>query len=120
MRILLVEDDQKIASFIIKGLKAEGFAVDHAADGRTGLDFAMTEPYDTAIVDIMLPGLDGLSIIRTLRASDNRTPALILSALGEVDDRVDARLDQVRFGFLIQPVRGRPARRSRARARHGR
>ena len=62
MRVLLVEDDQKIASFIIKGLKAEGFAVDHAPDGEQGLHLALTEPYDTAIVDIMLPRMDGFNL----------------------------------------------------------
>ncbi len=60
MRILLVEDDVKIASFIVKGLKAAGYAVDHARDGEKGLSMVLTEPYDTAIIDIMLPKLDGL------------------------------------------------------------
>ena len=88
MRILLVEDDQKIASFIIKGLKAEGFAVDHAADGENGLHLALTEPYDAAIIDIMLPRLDGLTLIENLRREKLKTPVIILSAKGEVDDRV--------------------------------
>ncbi len=88
MRILLVEDDQKIASFIIKGLKAEGFAVDHAADGENGLHLALTEPYDAAIIDIMLPRLDGLKLIENLRREKLKTPVIILSAKGEVDDRV--------------------------------
>ena len=88
MRILLVEDDQKIASFIIKGLKAEGFAVDHAADGEDGLHLALTEPYDAAIIDIMLPGVDGLKLIENLRREKLNTPVIILSAKGEVDDRV--------------------------------
>jgi DNA-binding response OmpR family regulator len=63
MRILLVEDDQKIASFIIQGLKAEGFAVDHEGNGEEGLHLALTEPYDAAIIDIMLPQMDGLKLI---------------------------------------------------------
>jgi len=63
MRLLLVEDDLKIASFILKGMKAEGYAVDHASDGQEGLHMAVTEPYDAAIVDVMLPKLDGLSLI---------------------------------------------------------
>jgi two-component system OmpR family response regulator len=63
MRILLVEDDLKIASFILKGLKEAGFASDHATDGEEGLYMALTEPYDTAIIDIMLPKLDGLTLI---------------------------------------------------------
>lgn len=88
MRILLVEDDRKIASFIEKGLKAESFAVDHVADGESGLHLALTEPYDTAIVDIMLPGLDGLSLIEKIRRQNIKTPVIILSALGGVDERV--------------------------------
>ncbi len=67
MRILLVEDDVKIASFIVKGLKAAGYAVDHAPDGEQGLHRVLTEPYDTAIIDIMLPKLDGLSLIEKMR-----------------------------------------------------
>ncbi|GBC60263.1 DNA-binding response regulator [Desulfonema ishimotonii] len=88
MRILLVEDDKKIASFIIKGLKAAGFAVDHAEDGDNGLHLALTEPYDVAIIDIMLPGRDGLSLIREMRREKINTPVIILSARGEVNDRV--------------------------------
>ena len=88
MRVLLVEDDQKIASFIVKGLKAEGFAVDHAADGEDGLHLALTEPYDAAIIDIMLPSVDGLKLIENLRREKLNTPVIILSAKGEVDDRV--------------------------------
>lgn len=88
MRILLVEDDVKIASFIVKGLKAAGYAVDHAADGNQGLDLAMSEPYDAAIIDIMLPGLDGLSLIEEIRKKKIRTPIIILSAKGSVEDRV--------------------------------
>lgn len=88
MRILLVEDDIKIASFIVKGLKAEGYAIDHAADGEEGLNLALTEPYDTAIIDIMLPKRDGLSLIEKMRKSKVRTPVIILSAKGSVDDRV--------------------------------
>ncbi len=88
MRLLLIEDDAKIASFIKKGFKAEGFAVDHVEDGQSGLDFALAEPYDAAIVDIMLPGLDGLSLIGKLRRSGVKTPVIILSAKGSVDDRV--------------------------------
>jgi len=67
MRILLVEDDLKIASFIVKGLRATGYAIDHATDGEEGLHLALTEPYDTAIIDIMLPKLDGLSLIEKMR-----------------------------------------------------
>lgn len=88
MRILLVEDDLKIASFIVKGLKEAGFAVDLAMDGQEGLHMALTEPYDTAIIDIMLPKLDGLSLIEGLRREKTNTPVIILSAKRSVDDRV--------------------------------
>ncbi len=88
MRLLLIEDDQKIANFIIKGFKAEGFAVDHAEDGLRGLDLGMTEPYDVVIVDLMLPKLDGLSVIENLRKQQVTVPVIILSAKDSVDDRV--------------------------------
>jgi two-component system OmpR family response regulator len=88
MRILVVEDDIKIASFIAKGLKAAGYAVDHALDGEEGLHMALSEPYDTAIIDIMLPKLDGLSLIEKMRKEKIRTPVIILSAKGSIDDRV--------------------------------
>ncbi len=88
MRLLLVEDDEKIASFVIKGLRQAGFAIDHATDGQQGLDLALTEPYDAAIVDIMLPKLDGLTLIERMRNEGNNTPVIILSAKRTVDDRV--------------------------------
>jgi two-component system OmpR family response regulator len=88
MRLLVVEDDSTIASFVVKGLQEAGFAVDHAADGLQGLRLALTEPYDAAIVDLMLPGRDGLSLIEELRGRRIRTPVIILSAKREVDDRV--------------------------------
>ena len=88
MRILLIEDDAKIAAFVKKGLKAAGFAVDQAADGETGLHLALTEPYDAAIIDIMLPKLDGLSVIQEMRRENVKLPVIILSAKGSVDDRV--------------------------------
>ncbi|GAB6909212.1 DNA-binding response regulator in two-component regulatory system with CusS [Desulfosarcina cetonica] len=88
MRLLLVEDDDKIASFIQKGFKAEGFAVDRAADGVAGLDLAVTEPYDVVVVDIMLPKMDGLALIGRMRREKVMTPVIILSAKGEIDDRV--------------------------------
>ena len=88
MRILLVEDDAKIASFIVKGLKAAGYAVDHASDGEKGLDLALTEAYDTAIIDIMLPKLDGLSLIERMRKENRGIPVIILSAKSSIDDRV--------------------------------
>ncbi len=88
MRILLVEDDLKIASFIVKGLKATGYAVDHATDGEEGLHLALTQPYDTAIIDIMLPTLDGLALIERIRKGKINTPIIILSAKDSIADRV--------------------------------
>ncbi len=88
MRVLVVEDDKKISSFVCKGLREAGFAVDAAYDGVDGLHLALNEPYDAAVVDIMLPGLDGLSLIERLRERIIRTPVLILSAKRSVDDRV--------------------------------
>lgn len=88
MRILLVEDDETLASFIVSGLREAGFAADHAPDGETGLHMALTEPYDAAIIDIMLPRLDGLSLIEKLRREKNSVPLLILSAKRSVEDRV--------------------------------
>ncbi len=88
MRILLVEDDVKIASFVEKGLRAAGYAIDHASDGETGLHLALSEPYDAAIVDIMLPKLNGLALIEQMRQKKLTTPVIILSAKGSVDDRI--------------------------------
>lgn len=88
MRILVVEDDKKIASFVVNGLKQSGYAVDHASDGEDGLFRAQTVAYDAAVVDVMLPRLDGLALIQKLRAGSVRTPVLILSAKASVDDRV--------------------------------
>ncbi len=88
MRLLLVEDDEKIASFITKGLKQAGFAVDHALDGEQGLSLALVEPYDAAIIDIMLPKMDGLTLIEKMRARGKNTPIIILSAKRSVDDRI--------------------------------
>jgi two-component system OmpR family response regulator len=88
MRLLLIEDDRKIASFICKGLKQAGFAIDHVSDGDDGFQLAVSEPYDAAIIDIMLPKLDGLTLIEKLRHQKINTPVLILSAKRSVDDRV--------------------------------
>ena len=89
MRLLLIEDDAEVANYLIKGLKENGFVVDHASDGKEGLYLATSEDYDIMIVDRMLPALDGLVIIKSVRAAGKSTPALILSTLGEVDDRVE-------------------------------
>src|SRR5438552_4473845 len=88
MRILVVEDDTKIASFVANGLKQSGYAVDHSTDGEEALIRAQTIAYDAAVVDLMLPKLDGLSLIQQLRAKGLRIPMLILSAKATVDDRV--------------------------------
>jgi two-component system, OmpR family, response regulator len=88
MRILVVEDDDKIASFVVNGLKQSGFAVDRATDGEQGLDFALSVPYDAAVLDLMLPGLDGITLLRQLRQKKVSLPVLILSARAGVDDRV--------------------------------
>jgi heavy metal response regulator len=88
VRILLVEDDETIADFVEKGLREAGFAVDRVADGETGLERALRESYDAAIVDVMLPRLDGFALIDAVRARGVRTPVLILSARRWVDDRV--------------------------------
>lgn len=88
MKLLIIEDDRDTAAYLIKGLSESGYVVDHAADGDSGLEMAMTGQYDALIVDRMLPGRDGLSIIGVLREVSDSTPVLILSALGEVDDRV--------------------------------
>jgi len=88
MRVLIVEDDLTIAGFLIKGFKEGGFAVDHAADGEAGAHLALSVLYDVAIVDLMLPKLDGLSLIQRMRDQRIRTPVIILSAKHTVDDRI--------------------------------
>ncbi len=88
MRVLVIEDDRDAAAFMAKGLRESGHVVDLAHDGRDGLVMAAGNEYDVLVVDRMLPGLDGLSLVKTLRATGNTTPVLFLSALGEVDDRV--------------------------------
>lgn len=88
MRILLIEDDAEQAQYALKGLREHGHAVDHAATGRDGLFMAVSEPYDVLIVDRMLPQMDGLAVITALRAAGKRMPVIILSALGQIDDRV--------------------------------
>jgi len=102
MRILLIEDDLKLASFILKGFKEAGFAVDHCADGEDGLHMALSEPYDAAIVDIMLPKLDGFSLIDELRRHKNTTPIIILSAKRSVDDRIKG-LQTGSDDYLVKP-----------------
>ena len=102
MRILIIEDDKQTAAYLCKGLREGGHSVDHSADGQDGLFMAMENEYETIVVDRMLPKLDGLSVIKALRAANKRTPVIILSALGEVDDRVQG----LRAGsddYLVKP-----------------
>jgi len=102
MRLLLVEDDEKIASFVEKGLKSSGFAVDLAGTGTLGMDYALSADYDTLIVDIMLPEMDGFELIRQLRARGKNTPIIVLSARGRVDDRVKG-LEAGADDYLTKP-----------------
>ncbi|HAQ36013.1 MAG: DNA-binding response regulator [Maricaulis sp.] len=102
MRILIIEDDRDAAGYIRKGLRESGHVVDHAADGEEALEMARASEYDILVVDRMLPKLDGLSVIETLRSEDDRTPALILSALGEVDHRVEG-LKAGGDDYLVKP-----------------
>ncbi len=88
MRILVIEDDAEAAAYLTKGLRESGYLVEHAADGMDGLYMATSEDFDLLVVDRMLPKLDGLAVIEALRKSGRSMPVLILSALGEVDDRV--------------------------------
>ena len=88
VRVLVVEDDKKIASFVTGGLKQSGFAVDHCADGESAYALASATPYDAAIVDVMLPKLDGISLVQNLRREGVKTPIIFLSARGSVEDRV--------------------------------
>jgi two-component system OmpR family response regulator len=102
MRILLIEDDHNVADFILRGFREAGHNIDHSDNGKDGLFLATSESYDVLIVDRMLPGVEGLAITRTLRASDNNTPVLILSALGQVDDRVKG-LQAGGDDYLVKP-----------------
>jgi two-component system, OmpR family, response regulator len=102
MRALLVEDDQTIADFVARGLREAGFSVDRAAGGDDGLQLATTGTYDVAIIDVMLPQLDGLSLIKELRGRQITTPVLILSARHTVDDRVTG-LEAGGDDYLIKP-----------------
>ena len=122
MRILLVEDDKQTALFISKGLKQEGFAVDQAFDGENGLHLALTEPYDAAVIDIMLPKLDGLALIDAMRHSRVHTPVIVLSAMSSVDDRIkglqaggdDYMVKPFAFSELVVRIQALIRRASRA------
>ena len=102
MRILLVEDEEKVSRFIVRGLTAESFAVDTAPDGRRGLDLAMTYNYDLIILDLMLPGLNGTEVLRRIRRSDHRVPILMLTARDAVADKVE-HLEAGADDYLTKP-----------------
>jgi two-component system OmpR family response regulator len=102
MRILVVEDDEKIASFIVNGLKQSGFSVDKAVDGEAALALSGSVAYDAVVLDIMLPKLDGLTVIRRMRLEKRMTPVLLLSAMASVDNRV-AGLQAGADDYLTKP-----------------
>lgn len=102
MRVLLIEDDPDTAQYVINGLEEEGHTIDHSADGREGMTQAMGETYDVLIVDRMLPGIEGLAIVKTMRAAGCKIPIIFLTALGGVDDRVDG-LDAGGDDYLTKP-----------------
>lgn len=102
MKLLLVEDDAEGAAYVKRALTEAGHTVDHAATGRSGLMLAAAEPYDVIVLDRMLPAPDGLTILRTLRASGIQTPVLLLTALGGIDDRVEG-LDAGGDDYLVKP-----------------
>lgn len=102
MRVLVIEDDAETLAYLRRGLEESGHTVDHTADGRDGMYMALDDEYEVAVIDRMLPGIDGLSIVRAMRASKVTTPVLILSALGEVDDRVKG-LHAGGDDYLVKP-----------------
>ncbi len=102
MKVLLVEDDERIALFIVKGLNQAGFIVDHAVDGDIGHDMIFTNPYDVAIIDIMLPKRDGLSLIEEMRVEQIKTPVIVLSAKSSLDDRIKG-LESGSDDYLVKP-----------------
>ncbi|MBB3456796.1 two-component system OmpR family response regulator [Rhizobium sp. BK313] len=102
MRILLIEDDTKIGEFVSRGLREAGHVCDMLSDGQDGLFHAIRETYDVYVIDRMLPGLDGLSIVRSMRAAGVKTPALFLSAIAGIDDRVEG-LEAGADDYLVKP-----------------
>lgn len=102
MRVLVIEDDQETRDYIVRGLNEAGHVAEGAPNGKEGLFFALEQSFDVLVVDRMLPGLDGLSVIQTLRSSGKKTPILILSALGEIDDRVEG-LRKGSDDYLVKP-----------------
>ncbi len=119
MRVLVVEDEKKTASFVRKALQAEGFAVDVCLDGNEALAAPTATPYDVIVLDIMLPGRDGLSVLRQWRQRHNTTPVLLLSARGAVNERVEG-LDAGADDYLPKPFAlAELAARVRALTRRG-
>jgi two-component system OmpR family response regulator len=102
MKLLMTEDDQATGAYLKRALTEVGHTVDHAVDGREGLLLAATEPYDLIVLDRMLPGVDGLTILRTIRASGVKTPVLLLTAMGGIDDRVEG-LNAGGDDYLVKP-----------------
>ncbi|MCB1355292.1 MAG: response regulator, partial [Maritimibacter sp.] len=102
MKILLIEDDPKTAEFIARGLREDGHSIDHLENGRDGLVRALDGDYDVSIVDRMLPGLDGLSVVRAVRAAGVPTPIIFLTAVGGVDDRIEG-LNAGADDYLTKP-----------------
>ena len=102
MRVLIVEDEPGIAGFLRQGLTEAGYAVDVARDGREGLDFALAAAYDVLVLDLMLPGMDGLAMLREVRSRGQRTPTLLLTARDTIDNRVEG-LDAGADDYLIKP-----------------
>jgi len=102
MKILVIEDDCTTANYIVNGLRQEGHVVDHLANGRDGLGQAMRADHDVLVVDRMLPGLDGLSLVKTLRAAKFTTPAIFLTTIGGVDDRIEG-LKAGGDDYLVKP-----------------
>lgn len=102
MKILVIEDDQRMAEFLMRGLKENGHVVDHAPNGKDGLFLAAGEKYDAFIVDRMLPGVDGLTIVKMLRGTGNHTPVIFLTTMGGIDDRVEG-LEAGADDYLVKP-----------------
>lgn len=102
MKLLLIEDDKEAAEYLVKGLREQGHTVDHADKGKDGLFLAMSETYDALILDRMVPEVDGLSILQTIRGAGNSTPVLMLTALGKVEDRVKG-LTEGADDYLVKP-----------------
>ncbi len=102
MKLLVIEDDKEAAQYLVKGLREQGHVVDHSPNGKDGMFLAASEPYDALLIDRMLPEVDGLTITQTLRASGNKTPILILTALEKVDERVKG-LKAGADDYLVKP-----------------